>query len=143
MAIKLPGEADEWIDEYQKQLNESDDYSRAGEGWGIGFNGDFIFEIQPDSTYDGDPVNLLVGVKDGECHTAYVTDDPDGEDWGFAFRGEYSNWKKLIEGELDPVEGMMDGTFDLDGDMQKVLQYSEAAVVMTESAAEIDTEFEY
>jgi len=143
MALKLPSEADEWIAEYQKKLNESDAYSEAGEGWGIGFNGDFIFEIRPDGTYDGESINLFVGVKDGECHDAYVTDDPDGEDWGFAFRGDYDSWKQLIEGEVDPVEGMMDGTFDLDGDMQKVMQYSQAAVVMTENAAKIETEFEY
>ena len=143
MAYKLPSEADEWISEYQNKLNESEDYTEAGEGWGIGFNGTFLFEIQPDDTYDGESINLFIDVEDGSCNDAYLTEDPDGEDWGFAFRGEYSNWKKLIEGELDPVEGMMDGTFDLDGDMQKVLQYSEAAVVMTESAAEIDTEFEY
>jgi hypothetical protein len=38
---------------------------------------------------------------------------------------------------------MMDGTFELDGDMQKVMQYSQAAVVMTELASDIDTEFEF
>jgi len=37
----------------------------------------------------------------------------------------------------------MSGSFDLDGDMQIVLQYSDAATVMTENASEIDTEFEY
>jgi hypothetical protein len=37
----------------------------------------------------------------------------------------------------------MGGQFELDGDMQKVLQYSDAAVVMTENAATIDTDFEY
>jgi putative sterol carrier protein len=143
MATKLPSEAEEWISQYEDKLNESEEYTEAGEGWGVGFNGAFIFEIQPDSTYDGDSINLFIDVEDGSCHEAYQTDDPDGEDWGFAFRGEYDAWKKLIDGEVDPVEGMMDGTFDLDGDMQKVLQYSEAAVVMTNLASDIDTEFEY
>jgi putative sterol carrier protein len=86
---------------------------------------------------------LFVSVEDGSCLEVYETDDPDGEDWGFAFRGGYSDWKRLTRGEVDPVEGMMDGTFDLDGDMQKVLQYSQAAVVMTEAAGDVDTEFEY
>ena len=143
MTISMPDEAEEWIDEYKAKLNESDQYSHAGEGWGIGFNGDFIFEIQPDDTYDGEPVSLYLELKDGACLDAYVTDDPDSEDWGFAFRGAYSNWKKLVDGELDPVEGMMDGTFELDGDMQKVMQYSQAAIVMTETAGDIDAEFEY
>lgn len=143
MSIKLPSEADEWIEQYKEKLNESDQYSHAGEGWGVGFNGDFLFEIQPDGEYDGDPVYFYLELQDGACHDAYVTDDPESEDWGFAFRGTYTNWKKLTAGEVDPVEGMMDGTFELDGDMQKVMQYSQAAIVMTENAGEIDTEFEY
>lgn len=143
MSYKLPSEADEWVDEYLNKLNESDQYSHAGEGWGVGFNGDFLFEIQPDGTYDGEPVYMYLELQDGGCHDAYVTDDPDGEDYGFAFRGSYEKWKQLTSGEIDPVEGMMDGTFELDGDMQKVMQFSQAAIVMTETAGEIDTEFEY
>ena len=38
---------------------------------------------------------------------------------------------------------MMSGEFDIEGDMQKMLQYSEAAVEMTETGRGIDTEFEY
>ncbi len=143
MAIALPSEADAWIEEWAEQLNDSEAYAEAGQGWGEGFNGDFLFEIQPDDVYDGDPVYLFVGLEDGECTEAYRTDDPDGEDWGFAYRGTYGDWKQLIRGEIGAIDGLMDGKFDLDGDMQKVLQYSEAAVVMTENAGDVPTDFEY
>ena len=143
MAIALPSEADAWIEEWAEQLNDSEDYTEAGQGWGEGFNGDFLFEIQPDDVYHGDPVHLFVGLEDGECTKAYQTDDPTGEDWGFAYRGTYSDWKALIRGEIGAIDGLMDGKFDLDGDMQKVLQYSEAAVVMTENAGDVPTDFEY
>ena len=143
MAIKLPSEAEEWIESWKDNLNASEEYAEVGQGWGVGFNGDFLFQIRPDDLYDGDPVNLFVGLEDGECTEAHITDDPESEDWGFAFRGDATHWKALIEGELDAMEGMMNGQFDLDGDMQKVMQYSNAAVVMTENAAAVDTEFEF
>lgn len=143
MAIALPSEADQWIDAWQENLNESEEYTEAGSGWGVGFNGDFLFEIQPDDLYDGEPVNLFVGLEDGTCTDAYVTDDPEGEDFGFAFRGNAGDWKGMIDGDIDPMEGMMDGKFDLEGDMQKVMQYSNAAIVMVENAAAVDTEFEF
>ncbi|MXR52568.1 sterol carrier protein [Halovenus sp. WSH3] len=143
MTYKLPSEAEEWVAEYERKLNESDQYSHAGEGWGVGFNGDFLFEIQPDGSYDGEPVYMYLELQDGACLDAYVTEGPESEDYGFAFRGGYEQWKRLTAGEINPVEGMMDGTFDLDGDMQKVMQFSQAAIVMTETASEIDTEFEY
>ena len=143
MAYALPSEADEWIEEWRDQLNASEEYAEAGEGWGIGFNGDFLFEIRPDDVYDGESVYLFVALQDGECTDACRTDDPEGADWGFAFRGDYEDWKRLIRGEVGAVEGMMDGEFDLDGDMQKVLQYSQAAVVMTDNSGDVETEFEY
>ena len=38
---------------------------------------------------------------------------------------------------------MMSGEFEIEGDMQKLLQYSEAAVEMTETGHGIDIEFNY
>jgi putative sterol carrier protein len=62
---------------------------------------------------------------------------------GFVYRGDYSDWVKLNEGEIGAIDGMMSGVFELEGDMQKVLQYSDAAVVMTENAGSIDTDYGY
>jgi putative sterol carrier protein len=143
MAITLPSDGQAWIDEWKAKLNESERYSEAGEGWGTDFNGSFLFDIQPDDAYDGDPLKFYIDLEDGTCHEAIQIDDEDAYDWGFAYRGPYSNWKGLINGEIGAIDGMMSGQFDLDGDMQIVLQYSDAATVMTENAAEIDTEFEF
>jgi len=143
MAIALPSEADDWIDAWQAQLNDSAEYTEAGAGWGTDFDGSFLFVIRPDDTYDGDTVFLYVDLVDGECTEARAVDSEDAVEYGFAYRGDYADWKALIRGEVGAVEGMMDGTFDLDGDMQKVLQYSDAAVAMTENAAAVDTDFEY
>lgn len=143
MALALPGDADEWIDAWGEKLNESEAYGEAGAGWGVGFNGDFLFHIRPDETYDGADLYFFVGLEDGVCTDAMRTDDPDGVDWGFAFRGAYGTWKQLLRGELGAIDGLMSGAFELDGDMQRTLQYSDAAVVMTEEAAAIDTAFEY
>ena len=38
---------------------------------------------------------------------------------------------------------MVSGAFEIEGDVQELLQYSEAAVEMTETGRGIDTEFEY
>lgn len=141
MPITLPSEADEWIQAWRDELNASEEYSEAGEGWGTDFDGSFLFEMEPDSTYDGEPIFLYADLEDGECVEARVIDDRNEVDWGFAYRGPYSSWKELVTGDLGAIEGLMDGQFELDGDMQKVLQYSEAATIMTENAARIDTEF--
>jgi putative sterol carrier protein len=143
MALQFPSDGDAWITEYGELLDENDDYSEAGEGWGAGFNGDFLFVVEPDDAYGGEEVYFFLGLEDGDCTDAYEVADPDDEEYGFVFRGPYTNWKRLFEGELGPVDGMMSGEFEIEGDMQKVLQYSEAAVEMTETGRGIDTEFEH
>jgi putative sterol carrier protein len=141
MALTFPDDGDEWISEYADLLDESEEYSEAGSGWGDGFNGDFLFVVEPDDAYDGPEKYFFLSLVDGDCNEGYETDTPDDEEYGFVFRGPYSNWKKLFEGDLGPVDGMMSGEFEIEGDMQKVLQYSQAAVVMTETGRDIDTEF--
>ena len=71
---------------------------------------------------------FFLGLEDGECTGAYEVDDPDAETHGSTFRGTYINWRRLFEGELGPVDGMTSGAFEIEGDTQKLLQYSEAAV---------------
>lgn len=143
MAYAFPSDGDEWIREYGRLLDANPEYDAAGSGWGVGFDGDFLFVVEPDDLYDGPPAHFFLGLEDGDCTNAYAVEDPEAEEYGFVFRGPYANWKKLFTGELGPVDGMMSGAFDIEGDMQKVLQYSDAAVEMTETGREIETEFEY
>lgn len=143
MAITLPSEADEWIATWREQLNENEDFEQAASGWGVEFNGAFLFEIQPDESYDGEPIYFFVDLVDGNCTLARQIDTPTSENFGFRYYGSATHWKHLIQGDIDAVEGRREEKFELDGDIQKILQYSEAIQLMTENAQHIDTEFEY
>ncbi len=59
----------------------------------------------------------------------------------FIFEGPYSNWKKLIMGQLDPIHAIMMRKFKLQGDMAKVLRYTKAASELVKTASRIPTEF--
>jgi putative sterol carrier protein len=138
MAFQYPSE--EWMEEYRSRLNENETYAEKGAGWGVDFNGDFIFHLQADGDLPEDRY-FFVGLEDGKCTEVREIDDPESVDYGFIMRGAYGDWKKLNEGEMGAIDGMMSGRFDLEGDMQKVMQYSEAAVAMTETSTTIDTEY--
>ncbi|WP_255195313.1 SCP2 sterol-binding domain-containing protein [Halorarius litoreus] len=140
MAYAFPSE--EWIQEYERRLNEDDAYQDASEGWGVGFNGDFIFHIGADDRLPEDRY-YFIGLENGDVYDCREIDSPDEVDWGFIIRGAYSDWVKLTKGEIGAIDGMMSGVFEIEGDMQKVLQYSNAAVAMTEVSSAIDTEFTY
>lgn len=140
--MALPFPTNEWIEEWEEELSSNPDYQESSEGWGVDFNGNFIFQLEADDRLPEDRY-FFIGLEDGDVFDCREIDDPENVDYGFIYRGSYADWVRLTEGEVGAIDGLMSGVFELDGDMQKVLQYSDAATVMTENAAEIDTEFEY
>jgi len=150
----------EWLDEYRKMLNQNREYKEAGEGWGVGWNGDFIFQIEnipvdkiafeklPPDVAKGLREYIINGtaysylrLKDGECLETRPIKDPKEVQAGFVQKGPYENWKKITRGELDPTRALLTGKFKLEGDMAKVMRYSRAANLMAKIAAGIETEF--
>lgn len=140
MGIPYPSE--EWIQEWKRRLNENDDYGDTGTGWGVGFDGSFIFHLRADDRLPDDEF-FYIDLEDGKCLEARRIESEDDVQAGFVYRGDYSDWVRLQEGEVGAIDGMMSGIFELEGDMQKVLQYSNAAVAMTENASSIETDYEY
>jgi len=138
----IPFPSDEWIEEWRERLNADETYEEVGAGWGVGFDGDFLFVVAADDRLP-ETKYYFVGLEDGKCTEVREVDDPDEVDVGFRYVGDYADWLRLNEGEIGPIDGLMSGVFDIEGDMQKVLQYSEAAVVMAETGREIETDYRY
>ncbi|WP_276258668.1 SCP2 sterol-binding domain-containing protein [Haloglomus litoreum] len=138
--IDFPSE--EWFEEYGRRVNESEAYSENGAGWGVDFNGDFLYVYEADDRLP-ETRQFFVGLHDGGVTDTYEVDDPDEADAGFVLRGAYSDWIDLNEGNIGAIDGMMSGVFELEGDMQKVMQYTQAAVDLTEIASEIPTNYKY
>lgn len=138
MAKTFP--SDEWFDELKDRLNSNETYAEQAEGWGLDFDGDFVFTIQPADEL-GETVQYFIGLLDGECTEVYRIDDPASEDFGFEMIGDYASWKRLVRGELGAIEGIMSGDFELDGSMNTLLKYQDAATTFVGTCSEIDTEF--
>ncbi|WP_436345015.1 SCP2 sterol-binding domain-containing protein [Natronorubrum sp. FCH18a] len=223
-----------WLEEYREAINENDAYAEHSAGWGVNFDGSFIFQIEdvplestaiadlpPEiveavedelSALDADrietileeaPANVCESIEaregsledrvaaevketsmaeipdriwpelrpelpdlldelitqleenvaddgtiyayldlyDGECEAVDTVTDLDDQECGFRLIGEYGKWTKLVRGDGDVIDMLMSGEFEIDGDMQKILQYSDAAVDLAEVAADVDSRF--
>lgn len=86
-------------------------------------------------------VYAYLDVYDGGCREVDVVTSLDERDHGFVIIGAYDEWKKLVRGEGGVVNMMMAGELDVDGDMQKILQYSNAAIDLAETSAGVDSRF--
>jgi putative sterol carrier protein len=161
--LLFPSQA--WFAEYEDQINNDGEYAEVSEGWGVDFNGHFVFEMteMPIDEMDTDEMpeylqeeldqyvtetddrgyvgQAFCGLEDGECTGAYLIESDDEVDEGFLLSATTENWKALLRQEMGVIDGLMGGDFELDGDMQKILQYSDAAVRLTELAGNPDHEF--
>lgn len=90
---------------------------------------------------EGDTVYAYLDLYDSTCQEVDVVRDADKREHGFIIHGEYDDWKDLVNGDVGIIDQLMGGVMELDGDMQKILQYSDAAVRLTDIAA--DTESRY
>jgi putative sterol carrier protein len=102
---------------------------------------EFLLEQLEDHVTEDGHVYAWIGLEDGDCTGTDTLMDLEEKDKGFVLTGEYPRWVELVTGELDVVEGIMAGKFELDGDMQKILQYTDAQLQMTDIAAETEKRF--
>jgi putative sterol carrier protein len=134
MAIKLI--SDEWIKEVSHQLNESKDYERAAKDW----EGDFIFVLEPDESYQ-DPTYFFLSLLHGKSPDAAMVASENERKADFKIRAPYGTWRKVIEGKLDPIQGLMTGKLKLQGNLMKVMRYPKAAKEIIACCSKVPTDF--
>ncbi|HHS98342.1 MAG TPA: sterol carrier protein [Chloroflexi bacterium] len=134
MAIKFP--SDEWIKELSRLLNESEAYERSAKDW----EGDFIFIVEPDEAYP-ETAYLFLALYHGKSPDAAMVNSPDERKAEFVISAPFSTWRQVIEGKLDPIQGMMTRRLKLKGNMMKIMRYPKAAKEIVSCCAKIPTDF--
>lgn len=134
MAIKFP--SDEWIKELSQRLNASESYERSAKDW----EGDFLFVVESDQAYDK-TAYLFLGLYHGKSPDAAMVESQEEREAEFLIRAPFSTWRKVIEGDLDPIQGMMMGRLKLKGPMRKIMRYPKAAQEIVACCAKVPTDF--
>ena len=134
MAFKFP--SDEWIKELSSKLNESESYEKSARDW----EGDFTFVVKPDDAYDG-TAYLFLGLYHGKSPDAAQLSSFDEKPAAYVLSAPFSAWRKVIEGKLDPIQGMMTKKLKLQGNMMKIMRYPKAAKEIVSCCALVPTNF--
>ncbi|KAA8923083.1 SCP2 sterol-binding domain-containing protein [Thermoplasma sp.] len=134
--ILFPSQA--WVDEYCKKLSESPDYNKAGKGW----KDPIMFTISdPDSLSERPEFNsFTLYLKDGRCEKCEMVRD-ENSSAPFVLTATYANWKKIIDGKINPTQAMLTGQLKVKGNMALILRYASAAIAMVKVAQMIPTRY--
>lgn len=134
--MAYPFLSDDWIKQLKDELNSNPDYKRSAKDW----EGDFIFVIEPDDDLDQE-VYYYLGLYHGEATGAGRLETMDEKEAEFVVRAPYGTWRRVIDGELDPIQGMLTNQLKLKGDLMMVMRYPKAAQEIVASCAKIPTEW--
>jgi putative sterol carrier protein len=134
MAIEFPSDA--WIKELSRQLNASKGYEQSARNW----EGDFAFVVEPDAAYD-DTAYLFLGLYHGKSTGAAQISQLDEKEASYLISAPFSTWRKVIEGKLDPIQGLMTRRLKLQGNMKMIMRYPRAAKEIISCTKEIPTDF--
>ncbi|MGC8565660.1 MAG: SCP2 sterol-binding domain-containing protein [Thermoplasmata archaeon] len=138
MSEKFIFPSEEWVGEYCKKLSNSPVYNKEGQGW----KDPILFKILD---YDllKDKVefeSFILYLKDGKCEKCEIVKGTN-VDAPFKLSATYENWKKIIGGNINPIQAMLKGQMKVQGNMAILMKYTNAAIAMVNVAQEIPTEF--
>jgi len=128
--------SEEWVKEFCRKINENRSYEEAARDW----EGDFLFVILPDEGLKEEFLAYL-DLYHGKCREYKIPKSRDEVKAEFVYEGKYSDWKRLVKGELDPIKGLLTRKFRLKGNLAKIMRYTRAAKELVSTASKVPSEF--
>ena len=129
----------EWFDAFVVEVNASEHYRDVALDW----EGDIAFRImaEPDR---GVPEDLwgYLDLWHGACRAGRVIGAEDGDRAAYTIAAPFSRWKDVLQGELEPIKGMMQGKLRVRGDLPTIVRYVKAANELVRLTGEVDTVFQ-
>ena len=124
-----------WAEEYLRRLNSNPAYAAAARAW----EGDVLLLVTADARApNGEGVYL--DLFHGTCREARYVTDPSSVRPEFIYRGDRAAWARVLRREVDPVKAILNGTFQLQGNLMKAARFTAAAKAMVDTAADVPTD---
>jgi len=96
--------------------------------------------IDPDPAYSHRHI-VYLDLWHGECREACVVEDEGEKSPKYRIFGPFTNMKKILDKEVDPVRSMMTGKIKVKGDMGQIMRMPRAAVELVNCMTAFETEF--
>jgi putative sterol carrier protein len=125
----------EWLKVFQEKLNSDAQYFQVAQKW----EGDMYFIIIPDGNLK-EPTVLYFDLWHGQCRNVeFVTDIADHSP-RFSLKALYTNFSKVLLGELDPMQAMLTRKLEVKGDLGMIMRNVPTVLSFVRCAKEITTE---
>jgi len=131
----------EWFEAFGREIEGSEAYREAAAEW----EGDIAFRVVAEPDRNG-PEDLwgYLDLWHGRCRRAAAITAAEAESDAAAYTltAPFSRWKDVVQGELDPIKGMMQGKLRVRGDLPTIVRYVKAANELVRLTGLVDTDFQ-
>ena len=139
MAHRFPSE--EWTQAFAAAVNANEIYRTHGKPWTFGSVAMVI--AKDESIGIDDDTGMILDVHEGVYRGATLVSGMDAvQDSPFIIVAPYARWKKVIDGELDPIKAMMEGKLKMTkGHLPTMLRFVQSSRALVTSATDVATEY--
>tara|TARA_B100000700_G_scaffold331784_2_gene468624 strand:+ start:25846 stop:26265 length:420 start_codon:yes stop_codon:yes gene_type:complete len=130
---------DSWAIQWANKLSSNEGYRVAASKW----EGDIVLIMTKDPKLGViEDLQVYLDLWHGECLSGRVAIEKDKIKSKYVIAAPAGEWKKILEGSLDPILALMRGKLILKkGSLSSMLPYVSAAKELVVSAKELDTDF--
>lgn len=122
-----------WVAAWADELRASEAYRQAAATW----EGSVALEITdpPDAE---SPQAVYLDLWHGECREAKLADAQTLAEADYVLRASTATWKKVLDGQLEPIFGLMSGQLKLGrGSLAKLTPYMSASKELVAAATRV------
>ena len=92
------------------KLNSDDQYAEIAKNW----EGDMLFVVDAGENL-AQPITYYLDLWHGKCRDAFTVTDGQNIISAFTLKGTYDNYKRILKGELEPMQAMLTRKLSVQG----------------------------
>jgi putative sterol carrier protein len=135
--------SEDWAKAFCKEINNTAEYRESAKGW----QWDLVLIATKIPPQVAQAVGTSAGaikliLREGQCLGVEFYTDPSKADAPFIIEGEYSVWRQIMDGKLDPTSALLSNKLKVKkGSMTTLIRYAKAAVALTKATSKVPTKF--
>ncbi|GAB4397413.1 MAG: SCP2 sterol-binding domain-containing protein [Anaerolineales bacterium] len=133
MSTRFPSQ--EWLNAFQQKLNNDERYAQIAKNW----EGDMYFIIEPEGNLPAQVI-MYLDLWHGKCRGVEIVAEAASHSPAFTLKAGYTNFAKVLKGELDPMQAMLTRKLDVKGNMAVMMRNVPTVLDFVRCAREITSE---
>ncbi|MBT3336453.1 MAG: hypothetical protein HN855_14035 [Anaerolineae bacterium] len=125
----------EWLQELEKKLNSDEKYAQIAKNW----EGDMLCQLDADDRLDKQML-LYIDLWHGKCRAVAMWDEIGEKKPAFILKASYTNFLRVLQGDLDPMQAMLTRKLGVQGNMAVMMRNVPTVLDFVRCAREVTDE---